>query len=129
MNLHQLSAGIKGFLRIFLGFARSRLRDYDSGEMVKRAKPRPVSPPDQITNPPRCPHCGGVLRQGVTGRSNVEGIARGLVLVAVGIVLLVIPIVGWLIGSILIVVGLMSGGKTKKVIMCSACRSIIAYRG
>lgn len=65
-----------------------------------------------------CKACGGQMVK--TSQGNCLGLCLGLILVLVGVVLfLSIPLVGWVLGPIVGLVGLMMGGK--KVWRCKTC--------
>ena len=75
---------------------------------------------------PRCPLCGGFCHRTTIGRSSLVAITMGLFLIGCGVVVFVlIPVVGWVIGTVLIVVGLLSGGKRRKVMRCKSCKTIV----
>jgi hypothetical protein len=59
-------------------------------------------------------------------KGNCGGIALALIVLTVGIVItILIPVIGWVIGPILILLSLGMGGKRTKVWRCVNCRSIM----
>ena len=75
----------------------------------------------------QCRACGGQMTKSYAGGRSVAGHGFSLVIklifVGIGLLFLLIPIVGWLIGLILILYGLFSstGARNKKVWKCHNC--------
>lgn len=74
----------------------------------------------------RCQHCGGRMARTDLGRSNAVGVGLGCGAVIVGIVLLfIVPPFSTIVGVVMIVVGLLSGGKPRPVWRCQRCETIV----
>jgi hypothetical protein len=57
---------------------------------------------------------------------NCLGLTIGLLLLVVGIVILVaVPVIGWVIGPLVMLVALCCGGKRSKVWRCCQCRAYV----
>lgn len=62
------------------------------------------------------------MKKRVSGQ--ITGILTGLFLLVVGLVLIItIPILGWIVGGAMVIVGLFSGGKQNWV--CTNCRAFM----
>ncbi len=64
------------------------------------------------------------------GRSNAVAIATGLILLLIGGVLIVlVPCIGWVVGGAIVIAGLLQGGTKRKVWLCTQCGAIIERKG
>jgi ssDNA-binding Zn-finger/Zn-ribbon topoisomerase 1 len=69
-----------------------------------------------------CQQCGGDMVKRTISSGNCSGIIMALIVLAVGVVLIVtIPILGWIIGALLCLLALFMGGKRRKVWQCEDC--------
>jgi hypothetical protein len=86
---------------------------------------QPAVPP-RIVGAPACHACGGSMRKTVMSSGNCSGIAGALLVLTAGLVIFVaLPVIGWIIGGLLIVCALFMGGKRQKIWRCNACRAFI----
>jgi len=61
---------------------------------------------------PTCQLCGGPMKKKRISKGNCGGIALALIVLTVGIVItILIPVIGWVIGPILILLSLGMGGN------------------
>jgi hypothetical protein len=75
---------------------------------------------------PVCQACGGEMVKKRTSSGNCLGIAIALIVFVVGLVITIaIPVVGWVVGPIIMLCALGIGGKRQKVWRCRSCRSVI----
>ena len=66
------------------------------------------------------------MRRKTISSGNCGGIILALILLVVGIVVTVaIPVVGWVVGPLVILLALFSGGKRRKIWRCRSCKSFI----
>lgn len=73
-----------------------------------------------------CRACGGEMNKTTVSSGNCAGIASALLVLAVGVFLIVfIPVIGWIIGGLMVLVALFMGGKKQKVWRCRRCRCIL----
>lgn len=72
-----------------------------------------------------CRQCGGRMKKKTIVSGNAKGCLLGLILIAVGIALCFIPILGWVLGPAVMLYGLFCGGKRRKVWRCKSCRAIV----
>jgi hypothetical protein len=83
------------------------------------------------TAPPRlgfpiCQACGGAMMKKTLSSGNCAGLMLALLLLVVGfVILLAIPIVGWVVGPLLMLLALFMGGKRQKVWRCRSCKGIV----
>jgi hypothetical protein len=76
---------------------------------------------------PNCQVCGFQMRKTIKTTGRAMGCATALLMFAAGVVIfLVIPIIGWVIGGLLMLVSLFIGGKRTKVWQCRRCDAIVA---
>lgn len=67
------------------------------------------------------------MRKSTTSSGNFVGIVLALVVFVVGVsVTLLIPILGWLLGPLLMLLALGMGGKRSKVWRCKSCAVALA---
>jgi hypothetical protein len=71
-----------------------------------------------------CGVCGGTMKKTSMGRGNIVGLLAALFFVGIGVALCFTGI-GALIGIPLIIIGLFTGGKKRKVWRCRQCRAIV----
>lgn len=73
-----------------------------------------------------CKACGGEMTKAKIGDSAIAGLVSAIIILCVGILLFVIfPVVGWIIGGVMIVYALFKGiGKKRKVWKCGSCGAI-----
>lgn len=73
---------------------------------------------------PNCPQCRTPMipKQSVTGQGS--GLALGCLLCIVGVLIMAIPVIGWIMGPIAILVGLFQGGRRSRIWLCpnGACQ-------
>lgn len=73
-----------------------------------------------------CKQCGGVMRKDTITSGNFTGILFGLILIIVGVVVFIaFPVVGWILGPLIALVGLFQGGKRRKVWKCRECSTVV----
>lgn len=72
-----------------------------------------------------CRACNGIMVRSTISTGNATGIALGLVLFAIGVVLC-FTIVGAIVGIPLCILALFMGGKRQKVWKCRNCKAIIS---
>ncbi len=79
----------------------------------------------------QCRNCGGGMIKGRAGGRSLFGhgfsLVTKLIILVIGVGFLFIPVVGWIIGAILIVYALFSstGAKNKKVWRCQNCDTLL----
>jgi len=76
---------------------------------------------------PVCQHCGARMRKSHIGRGSCLAILIGLATICVGVIMLIVlPVIGWIIGPAMIVIGLLAGGKRSKVWKCTQCGIVVS---
>lgn len=69
-----------------------------------------------------CKQCGGAMKKATVSSGNFTGILIALIVLVAGIVVFImIPVFGWIIGAIMVLLALGMGGKRRKVWKCTAC--------
>jgi hypothetical protein len=67
------------------------------------------------------------MRKATQTSGNFSGIILGLIVLVIGVVITIaIPIIGWVVGPLLILLALGMGGKRSKVWRCKACNMFVA---
>ena len=64
------------------------------------------------------------MRKKVVSTGNAVGILLALIVFIVGVALLLVPVIGWVIGPLVMILALFMGGKRRKVWMCINCGHI-----
>ena len=76
---------------------------------------------------PVCPTCSGPMRKATTSSGNFVGIVLALIVFVVGLAItILIPLLGWIVGPILMLLALGLGGKRSKAWRCKPCHVVIA---
>lgn len=84
----------------------------------------------QQPSPPRragpvCQLCGGSMTKKTLSSGNCGGLALALIVLVVGLIITVaIPVIGWVIGPLIMVCALFMGGKRSRVWRCVSCGAI-----
>jgi len=73
---------------------------------------------------PTCSFCGSLLKAKVKSTGNVKGCLLALILLFTGLMICCIPIFGWIIGPLICIYALFTGGKRRKVWVCTNCHSV-----
>lgn len=76
---------------------------------------------------PACPTCQQPMRKSTASSGNLVGIVLALVVFVVGLgVTILIPLLGWIVGPLLMLLALGMGGKRSKVWRCKPCVVVLA---
>lgn len=68
-----------------------------------------------------CKQCGGAMKRHKYSTGNGM-VLVGLLIIIIGLVLIVMwPVVGWILGAIMVLIGLGMGGKRHKGWKCGEC--------
>ncbi len=71
-----------------------------------------------------CKLCGGKIHKDEIGG---KSLLFSLAIFLTGLVIFIlIPIIGWVLGPVMMVVALLRGGNTRKVLRCGKCRAVVA---
>lgn len=75
---------------------------------------------------PACPSCRGPMVKKTQSSGNFVGLIAALIVLTLGIaVFILIPIIGWVLGPLMILLSLGMGGKRTKVWRCASCKVAI----
>lgn len=76
---------------------------------------------------PVCPTCEGAMKKTTTSSGNLVGIVLAFVVFVVGLAITIpIPLLGWIVWPLLMLISLGMGGKRSKVWRCESCQVVIA---
>ena len=74
----------------------------------------------------RCQLCGGEMQAKTISSGNCLGIITALIVLVIGVALiLLIPVLGWIVGGLMVIAALFMGGKRQKVWQCHKCKGHI----
>lgn len=74
---------------------------------------------------PICKLCGGPMKKTVVSNGNCAGITIALVVFFVGLaIIFMFPVIGWILGPVIMIGALFMGGKRRKVWKCTQCGAI-----
>lgn len=69
-----------------------------------------------------CPRCQSAMMRSTHSSGNAAGLAGALIVLAIGLVVLIlIPVIGWVLGPLIMLAALGMGGKRQKVWKCRPC--------
>jgi hypothetical protein len=101
---------------------RAQLMEADQAAAMNSGKAFKPSRPGK----PICQACGGMMKKKTVSSGNFAGLVLALLVLLTGIIITVaIPVVGWVVGPLLILLSLGMGGKRQKVWRCRSCRSVV----
>lgn len=100
-----------------------------NAQSVHVAMPPPpmyVPPAPVWQSGPICQACGGRMKKKIISSGNCVGILLALIVLFSGLaVTILIPVVGWVIGPLMILLALFMGGKRQKIWRCANCRAFV----
>lgn len=74
-----------------------------------------------------CPRCQSAMVRSTHSSGNAAGLAGALIVLVIGLIVLVlIPVIGWVAGPLIMLAALGMGGKRQKVWKCRPCGYISA---
>lgn len=75
---------------------------------------------------PACPSCRGGMIKKTQSSGNFTGLIGAIVVLMLGIaVTIFIPVIGWVVGPLMVLCSLGMGGKRTKVWRCASCKVAI----
>ena len=73
-----------------------------------------------------CQQCSGVMRKKTITSGSMSGCLLGVGMILVGVCMFIlIPVIGWVLGPVVVLVGMAAGGKRRKVWRCRKCGAVI----
>lgn len=104
----------------------------DPPVIVEQPQPVPIKRHHQEVNPPQkfksgkpeCPLCGGLMKKKTVSQGNFLGIIWALILFCFGALVALFlwwTVIGLIVGLLMCLYALFSGGKRKKVLKCKGC--------
>ncbi len=71
-----------------------------------------------------CNLCDGELRKTKVGS---KSLLFSLAMFVTGLIIFIlIPVIGWVLGGVMMIVALLRGGSSKRVLRCRSCKAIAA---
>ena len=75
---------------------------------------------------PACPTCQQKMRKATKSSGNFVGFVLALIVVVAGLAItILIPVLGWVLGPLRMLLSLGMGGKRSKVWRCKSCKVIV----
>ena len=76
---------------------------------------------------PTCQQCGQEMRKAKRTSGHATGCLLCLLGVSAGVIVFIfIPVIGWVLGPLIVLVSLFVGGKTEKIWKCNSCKTLIS---
>jgi len=71
-----------------------------------------------------CKLCGGPVTKAKVGS---KSLLFSLAMFITGLIIFIlIPVIGWVLGGVMMIVALLRGGSSKRVLRCRSCKAIAA---